>query len=263
MAGPPDQRPPETVGVAASSSPTPYYQEWILDTIDSLRSRKARPDLERICRMMRRRHGLEPEHTCVELEKLILQRGVLRVSYKDEKAGEEPGPEKEKSKEEKEVSALSEGFEVSKVSSGQRQLNGETAQQAKNSRKEQSRDWSPLALLKGKTEGQQLALGDGTPKPFPVNAVKKEGRAASASSGLNSPLPESFLVGKPTLTGACRTPTGYILGKRAKASDPMEWTVMDVVEYFTKAGFPEQASAFQEQVSPPLSHRRLTGNPYY
>lgn len=27
---------------------------------------------------------------------------------------------------------------------------------------------------------------------------------------------------------------------------------MDVVEYFTEAGFPEQATAFQEQVSPNL-----------
>ncbi|XP_039553038.1 atherin-like, partial [Passer montanus] len=60
----------------------PRYQEWILDTIDSLRSRKARPDLERICRMVRRRHGPEPERTRAELEKLIQQRAVLRVSYK-------------------------------------------------------------------------------------------------------------------------------------------------------------------------------------
>uniref|UniRef100_A0A8C3FZ54 SAM domain-containing protein n=1 Tax=Chrysemys picta bellii TaxID=8478 RepID=A0A8C3FZ54_CHRPI len=32
-----------------------------------------------------------------------------------------------------------------------------------------------------------------------------------------------------------------------KPSDPVEWTVMDVVDYFTEAGFAEQASAFQEQ----------------
>uniref|UniRef100_A0A8C9PI04 SAM domain-containing protein n=1 Tax=Spermophilus dauricus TaxID=99837 RepID=A0A8C9PI04_SPEDA len=32
-----------------------------------------------------------------------------------------------------------------------------------------------------------------------------------------------------------------------KPTDPVEWTVMDVVEYFTEAGFPEQATAFQEQ----------------
>lgn len=73
MAGPPPPPPgPEA----------PRYQEWILDTIDSLRSRKARPDLERICRMVRRRHGPEPERTRAELEKLIQQRAVLRVSYK-------------------------------------------------------------------------------------------------------------------------------------------------------------------------------------
>nr|XP_020466215.1 atherin-like isoform X2 [Monopterus albus] len=58
------------------------YREWILDTIDSLRSRKARPDLDRICRMVRRRHGSEPERTCAELEKLIQEQAVLKVNYK-------------------------------------------------------------------------------------------------------------------------------------------------------------------------------------
>ncbi|XP_041813436.1 sterile alpha motif domain containing 1a isoform X1 [Chelmon rostratus] len=58
------------------------YREWILDTIDSLRSRKARPDLERICRMVRRRHGSEPDRTCAELEKLIQEQTVLKVNYK-------------------------------------------------------------------------------------------------------------------------------------------------------------------------------------
>ncbi|XP_056144487.1 sterile alpha motif domain containing 1a [Lampris incognitus] len=58
------------------------YREWILDTIDSLRSRKARPDLERICRMVRRRHGSEPDRTCAELEKLIAEQTVLKVNYK-------------------------------------------------------------------------------------------------------------------------------------------------------------------------------------
>ncbi|CAL8330699.1 unnamed protein product [Lota lota] len=60
----------------------PKYREWILETIDSLRSRKARPDLERICRMVRRRHGSDPERTRTELEKLIQQQTVLKVSYK-------------------------------------------------------------------------------------------------------------------------------------------------------------------------------------
>lgn len=38
-------------------------------------------------------------------------------------------------------------------------------------------------------------------------------------------------------------------GRKEKPADPVEWTVTDVVEYFTEAGFPEQATAFQEQVS--------------
>ncbi|XP_044045869.1 LOW QUALITY PROTEIN: atherin [Siniperca chuatsi] len=58
------------------------YREWILETIDSLRSRKARPDLERICRMVRRRHGSDPDRTRTELEKLIQEQTVLKVSYK-------------------------------------------------------------------------------------------------------------------------------------------------------------------------------------
>lgn len=58
------------------------YREWILQTIDSLRSRKARPDLERICWMIRRRHGSDPERTRAELEKLIHEQTVLKVSYK-------------------------------------------------------------------------------------------------------------------------------------------------------------------------------------
>jgi len=34
----------------------------------------------------------------------------------------------------------------------------------------------------------------------------------------------------------------------AKGS-PMDWSVSDVVSYFTAAGFPEQAAAFRIQVS--------------
>ncbi|XP_061844090.2 sterile alpha motif domain-containing protein 1 [Nerophis lumbriciformis] len=64
------------------SGPNNKYREWILETIDSLRSRKARPDLERICRMVRRRHGSDPDRTRAELEKLIQDQTVLKVSYK-------------------------------------------------------------------------------------------------------------------------------------------------------------------------------------
>ncbi|MBN3299597.1 SAMD1 protein, partial [Amia calva] len=66
----------------ASTMSEPKYRDWILETIDSLRSRKARPDLERICRMVRRRHGSDPDRTRSELEKLIQEQTVLKVSYK-------------------------------------------------------------------------------------------------------------------------------------------------------------------------------------
>ncbi|XP_069087824.1 uncharacterized protein [Pleurodeles waltl] len=79
MAGP-APLPPASPGSPSGSRPR--YEEWILETIDSLRSRKARPDLERICRMVRRRHGPEPERTRQELERMVQRRAVLRVSYK-------------------------------------------------------------------------------------------------------------------------------------------------------------------------------------
>ncbi|KAG2471164.1 SAMD1 protein, partial [Polypterus senegalus] len=69
-------------GLDTAAMSEPKYREWILETIDSLRSRKARPDLERICRMVRRRHGSDPDRTRVELEKLIQDQTVLKVSYK-------------------------------------------------------------------------------------------------------------------------------------------------------------------------------------
>lgn len=58
------------------------YRDWILGSIDSLRSRKARPDLERICRMVKRRHGSDWDRTRTELEKLIEEQTVLKVNYK-------------------------------------------------------------------------------------------------------------------------------------------------------------------------------------
>ncbi|XP_051572444.1 uncharacterized protein LOC127451642 [Myxocyprinus asiaticus] len=58
------------------------YREWILGSIDSLRSRKARPDLDRICRMVKRRHGSDWDRTRSELDKLIEEQAVLKVNYK-------------------------------------------------------------------------------------------------------------------------------------------------------------------------------------
>lgn len=72
---------------------------------------------------------------------------------------------------------------------------------------------------------------------------------ASAATGPDSPSPVPLPPGKPALPGADGTPFGCPSGRKEKPADPVEWTVMDVVEYFTEAGFPEQATAFQEQAS--------------
>uniref|UniRef100_A0A4X2M625 Sterile alpha motif domain containing 1 n=1 Tax=Vombatus ursinus TaxID=29139 RepID=A0A4X2M625_VOMUR len=368
MAGPPALPPPDTAAAAAASSSasSPRYQEWILDTIDSLRSRKARPDLERICRMVRRRHGPEPERTRAELEKLIQQRAVLRVSYKGSisyrnaarvqppRRGATPPPappsplplplppeggasrsgparpvslrevvrylggsgsgggrltrgrvqgllleeeaaaargrlertriaglalprndrsgrappatssraartkvrlglemkvlEEEEEEDEEEVSALSEGSEVPEgegAHGGQNQYNGETGQ--REGGKDRPREWSSSIAPGRQDEGHRSALADGTREAFPMGVVKMEGGSASAATGPDSPSPVPLPPGKPALPSADGTPFGCSSGRKEKPSDPVEWTVMDVVEYFTEAGFPEQASAFQEQ----------------
>ncbi|XP_065510983.1 sterile alpha motif domain-containing protein 1-like [Caloenas nicobarica] len=348
MAGPPPPPPgPEA----------PRYQEWILDTIDSLRSRKARPDLERICRMVRRRHGPEPERTRAELEKLIQQRAVLRVSYKgsisyrnaarvqpprrpppppparraeppvslrdaarylggdgrltrgrlqgsalpaDGGLGATGGPcggggggsggsgpgagggsgggrlertrlatiamaraergraaggrarkpprggtetareEEEEDEEDEEEDGT--GSEASEDGGAPRQLNGETRggppQPRHPGQPPPERPPQPKACSPGESACQHLA------------PLKKEGafgqpdRAVSpALAGAEPSVPLS--PGRPGPQAADGTPFGC--ARKEKASDPVEWSVRDVVDYFTEAGFPEQATAFQEQ----------------
>ncbi|CAG5115421.1 unnamed protein product [Candidula unifasciata] len=58
------------------------HTEWILETIDHLRRRKARPDLQRICHVVRRRHGLSAVDTETKLEKLVDAEIVIKVDYK-------------------------------------------------------------------------------------------------------------------------------------------------------------------------------------
>ncbi|KAM8878644.1 atherin [Spinachia spinachia] len=88
------------------------YREWILATIDSLRSRKARPDLERICRMVRRRHGSDPDRTRTELEKLIQEQTVLKVSYKGSISYRNAAKVQRKSRKKSEFTAAGGGAEV-------------------------------------------------------------------------------------------------------------------------------------------------------
>ncbi|KAL8211751.1 UNVERIFIED_CONTAM: hypothetical protein K2H54_015331 [Gekko kuhli] len=326
MAGPPPPPPGQEA---------PRYQEWILDTIDSLRSRKARPDLERICRMVRRRHGPEPERTRAELEKLIQQRAVLRVSYKgsisyrnaargllqeerlertrlgggggggghshshsvalprpergaqarapsaraarSKKAGEEAKGEEEEEEEEEEedeVSTMSEGSEVAQdyeasiySRSGMGQVNGD----CKNSRhggKETPpssalpRDLHALdehSLSKGseppRHEGHQQchtkASWPGESACQHLGDSKKEGSSYQQPDRAVSP---AVAGSEPSVPSSPGRPGIHADGRpfsctsvKEKPSDPVEWTVTDVVDYFTEAGFAEQASAFQEQ----------------
>ncbi|XP_062395860.1 uncharacterized protein LOC134084435 isoform X2 [Sardina pilchardus] len=58
------------------------YCDWILEAIDSLQSNKTRPDMERICGRVKRKHGLDPDHTRAELEKLVHEQKLVKVSFK-------------------------------------------------------------------------------------------------------------------------------------------------------------------------------------
>ncbi|XP_014662671.1 PREDICTED: uncharacterized protein LOC106805547, partial [Priapulus caudatus] len=58
------------------------YRDLILDTIDQLRKRKARPDLERISHMLDRRHGVSASEVETDLEKLVDGEIVIKVDYK-------------------------------------------------------------------------------------------------------------------------------------------------------------------------------------
>lgn len=39
----------------------------------------------------------------------------------------------------------------------------------------------------------------------------------------------------------------HLLEEEGKSVDPTEWSIVDVVNYFKAAGFPEQAVAFEDQ----------------
>ncbi|KAL5020944.1 hypothetical protein ScPMuIL_000099 [Solemya velum] len=59
-----------------------HYKDMILESIDQLRERKARPDLERIAHMMTRRYGIANGRTAALLEKLVDTDVVIKVEYK-------------------------------------------------------------------------------------------------------------------------------------------------------------------------------------
>ena len=60
----------------------PKYMNWILECINLLRSRKSRPDLERICRTMLKCHGIDERDTEEDLSMLIANGIVTKRSFK-------------------------------------------------------------------------------------------------------------------------------------------------------------------------------------
>lgn len=65
-----------------SAQTTEKHKDWILDIIDQLRKRKARPDLERITHFVERKHGLNRKETEAHLERLVDKGIVIKVVYK-------------------------------------------------------------------------------------------------------------------------------------------------------------------------------------
>lgn len=171
---------------------------------------------------------------------------------RSKRGGEERVLEKEEEDEDDEdeddEDEVSEGSEVPEgdrpAGPQHHQLNGERGPQ---SAKERVKEWTPCGPHQGQDEGRGPAPGSGTRQVFSMAAMNKEGGSASAATGPDSPSPVPLPPGKPALPGADGTPFGCPSGRKEKPADPVEWTVTDVVEYFTEAGFPEQATAFQEQ----------------
>lgn len=60
----------------------PRYQDLILDAIDQLRRRKARPDAERIYNTLSRRHSISFNDARNALDRCVCNGSVLRVEYK-------------------------------------------------------------------------------------------------------------------------------------------------------------------------------------
>ncbi|XP_076353536.1 histone acetyltransferase KAT6A-like [Tachypleus tridentatus] len=58
------------------------YKDLILNAIDQLHERKARPDSERICHILERKNGVNSQTIKTELQKLVDARIVVKVEYK-------------------------------------------------------------------------------------------------------------------------------------------------------------------------------------
>lgn len=65
-----------------SSSAKVAHEEQILEAIDQLRRRKARPDADRICNYLLRKFSVDARDTIADLHRLIESEKVIQVDYK-------------------------------------------------------------------------------------------------------------------------------------------------------------------------------------
>lgn len=59
------------------------YKNQLLATIDQLRSRKSRPDINRICKFMLKSHKVSPRETKLDLQRCVKDKCIIKVDYKD------------------------------------------------------------------------------------------------------------------------------------------------------------------------------------
>ncbi|XP_014365648.2 uncharacterized protein LOC106716614 [Papilio machaon] len=59
------------------------YKNQILAAIDHLRSRKSRPDINRICKFMLKCYKVAPKDTKADLKRCLKERSIFKVDYKD------------------------------------------------------------------------------------------------------------------------------------------------------------------------------------
>lgn len=59
------------------------YKNQILAAIDHLRSRKSRPDINRICKFMLKCYKVAPKDTKADLKRCLKEKSIFKVDYKD------------------------------------------------------------------------------------------------------------------------------------------------------------------------------------
>lgn len=71
-----------TAAAAATAGPRITHEDHILEAIDQLRRRKARPDADRICNYLLRNYAVDARDTIADLHRLIEVEKVIQVDYK-------------------------------------------------------------------------------------------------------------------------------------------------------------------------------------